>query len=235
MDTLNSIFGTVLAQAAGTATLSIGDFLLCTVVSLLLGVVAGLFYLYHNSHYNKGFVITLAILPAVVQLVIMLVNGNLGAGLAVMGAFALVRFRSIPGSAKDIAAVFFSMAIGLATGMGFLAIAAVFTVIIGIAQAIWQHIPIGAAHTNSRQLKITIPETLDFEQAFDPIFAANTSAHELVSLKTSNMGSLYKLHYTVALKPGASPKAFLDELRTRNGNLEVALGTDIFNTNQEVL
>jgi uncharacterized membrane protein YhiD involved in acid resistance len=228
------IFNTVLSSAAGIASLDVGQFLLCTAVSLVLGLVAALVYMYRNS-YNKGFVVTLAILPAVVQLVIMLVNGNLGAGLAVMGAFALVRFRSIPGSAKDIAAVFLSMAIGLATGMGFLAIAALFVLIIGLVNIIYSHIPIGTSASAKRQLKITIPETLDYDDAFTSAFAEYTSASELVSLKTTNMGSLYKLFYEVTLKPGASDKQFVDELRTRNGNLEIALGRGLFNTVSEGL
>jgi len=225
------IFNSVLSSAEGVATLDVGEFLLCTATSLVLGLVAALIYMYRNS-YNKSFVVTLAILPAVVQMVIMLVNGNIGAGLAVMGAFALVRFRSIPGSAKDIAAVFFSMAIGLATGMGVLAIAALFVLVIGLVNIIYSHVPLGSGAQSTRQLKITIPETLDYSGVFSSVFAKYATGFELVSLKTSNMGSLYKLYYEVTLKNGVNEKEFLDELRTRNGNLEIALGRGIFKTGQ---
>jgi uncharacterized membrane protein YhiD involved in acid resistance len=229
------IFNTVLSSAASTASIDILQFLACIAVSLLLGLAAAAIYMYKNT-YNKSFVVTLAILPAVVQLVIMLVNGNLGAGLAVMGAFALVRFRSIPGSAKDIAAVFFSMAIGLATGMGFLLIAAVFTVIIGAVNLIYSSIGFGEAKSVARQqLKIVIPETLDYEGVFADVFAGFANSYELQSLKTSNMGSLYKLYYNVELKAGTNPKAFIDELRTRNGNLEIALGRNIIKSQSNEL
>ncbi|MDR3316150.1 MAG: DUF4956 domain-containing protein [Coriobacteriales bacterium] len=221
--TTDEIFSSVLTSAQGITELPVTDFLLCTAVSLVLGLAAALIYMFRNSH-NKGFVVTLALLPAVVQLVIMLVNGNLGAGLAVMGAFALVRFRSIPGSAKDIAAVFFSMAIGLATGMGFLAIAVIFTLVIGAVTALYQVVPFGEPQQGEHQLKVTIPETLDYEDIFTPVFEHYTHKHELTRVKTVNMGSLYKLTYTVSLKHGVEQKAFIDELRTRNGNLEIALG-----------
>jgi uncharacterized membrane protein YhiD involved in acid resistance len=226
---MTELFDSILSNTAGLTTLSITDFLLCTAVSLVLGLAAASIHRYKNS-YNKSFVVTLALLPAVVQLVIMLVNGNLGAGLAVMGAFALVRFRSIPGSARDIAAVFFSMAIGLATGMGFLAIAAVFTAIIGAASILYSSVGFGEPKTTAQQLKITIPEDLDYQEVFDTAFAEYTVSHELVKQRTSNMGSLYKLYYKVELKAGAGAKQFIDELRTRNGNLEIALGREVFKT-----
>ncbi|MDR1359138.1 MAG: DUF4956 domain-containing protein [Coriobacteriales bacterium] len=227
---MTDLFNSILSNTEGIATVDLVDFLSCTAVSLVLGLAAALFYMYRNS-YNKSFVVTLALLPPVVQLVIMLVNGNLGAGLAVMGAFALVRFRSIPGSARDIAAVFTSMAIGLATGMGFLAIAAVFTLIIGLASLLYTTSGFGEPKHSIQQLKITIPEDLDYQDVFDTVFAEYTDRCELRQQQTSNMGSLYKLYYTIELKPHANPKQFIDELRTRNGNLKIALGRDLFRAN----
>ncbi len=227
---MTDIFNSILSSSEGLAAVDIVDFLLCTAASLILGLIAAAFYRY-KTNYNKNFVVTLALLPPVVQLVIMLVNGNLGAGLAVMGAFALVRFRSIPGSAKDIAAVFTSMAIGLATGMGFLVIAAIFNVIIGIATIVYNSVGFGEPKSSDQQLKITIPEDLDYQEVFDTAFATYTLSHELRQQKTSNMGSLYKLYYNVELKPDANPKTFIDDLRARNGNLEIALGRDLFRMN----
>ncbi|NLG10137.1 MAG: DUF4956 domain-containing protein [Coriobacteriaceae bacterium] len=224
---IDQLFNSVLLSAQGITSIDIVQFLLCTFVSLLLGLFAAIIYMYRND-YSKDFVVTLAILPAVVQLVIMLVNGNLGAGLAVMGAFTLVRFRSIPGSAKDIAAVFFSMAIGLATGMGFLAIAAIFTVIMGVATILYNSSPFAERSRAYRQLKITVPESLDYEGMFDAIFAHYTLKHDLVAVKTTNMGSLFQLRYQVMFKPGVNQKTFIDELRTRNSNLEIALGRGLF-------
>lgn len=228
---LNDVFASVLTTAQGVTDIPVTSFLLCAVISLILGAASAAIYMFRNS-YNKGFVVTLALLPVVVQLVITLVNGNLGAGLAVMGAFALVRFRSIPGSAKDIAAVFFSMAIGLATGMGFLAIAALFTVIVGVATMIYAVIPFGEPKDGVRMLKITIPETLDYDEVFASVLEEHTTKHKLVSVKTTNMGSLFKLTYEVVLKTSARQKAFIDDLRTRNGNLEIALGRNTTNTGE---
>jgi uncharacterized membrane protein YhiD involved in acid resistance len=219
----NELFNSVLTTTESTAAIDITSFLLCAAVSLVLGFVAAGIYMFKNN-YNKGFVMTLALLPVVVQLVIMLVNGNLGAGLAVMGAFALVRFRSIPGSSKDIAAVFLSMAIGLATGMGFLTIAAIFTVIVGAATIIYTLVPFGEPREGLQMLKITIPETLDYDGVFASVLDKFTAKHRLLAVKTTSMGSLYRLSYEVTLKSGVRQKDFIDELRTRNGNLEIALG-----------
>jgi hypothetical protein len=226
---LDSLFSTVLSSAQGVADIPVQSFLLCSAASLALGLLAACVYMFRNS-YNKGFVVTLALLPVMVQLVIMLVNGNLGAGLAVMGAFALVRFRSIPGSARDIVAVFFSMAIGLATGMGFLGIAAVFTLVVGAASVVYALTPFGEPRDGPRQLKVTIPETLDYDEVFTPILEKHTRKHELVRVKTTNLGSLYRLTYEVVLKEGSADRALIDELRTRNGNLEIALGRNVTNT-----
>lgn len=226
---MSEIFNSILTDIEGIATVDIIDFLMCTAVSLILGLTAAAFYMYRNT-YNKSFVVTLALLPPVVQLVIMLVNGNLGAGLAVMGAFALVRFRSIPGSAKDIAAVFTAMAIGLATGMGFLLLAAVFTLIIGLATVFYNTVSFGQPRHKTQQLRITIPEDLDYQGVFDAVFSKHTVSHELQQQRTTNMGSLYRLEYNVELKPGSNPKQFIDDLRVRNGNLEIALGRGIFKT-----
>jgi uncharacterized membrane protein YhiD involved in acid resistance len=226
---LDTLFSTVLTSAQGLADISIQDFLLCSAFSLALGLLAACIYRFRHN-YNRSFVVTLALLPMMVQLVIMLVNGNLGAGLAVMGAFALVRFRSIPGSARDIAAVFFSMAIGLATGMGFLGIAVVFTLVVGAASTIYTLVSFGEPRGGLRQLKVTIPETLDYDEVFAPILERHTRSHELVRVKTTALGSLYQLTYEVVLRESTAQKALIDELRTRNGNLEIALGRNVTNT-----
>jgi len=228
---MDLIFGSVLDSTA--TSVGVGAYLLCTLFSLGLGLVAALFYCF-KSRYNKSFVMTIALLPAIVQLVIMLVNGNIGAGIAVMGTFSLVRFRSIPGSAKDIAAVFLAMAVGLATGMGFLGIATVFVVIMGVVEVAYSFVPMKHSGIVEKQLKVTIPETLDYEEIFDDLFEQFTNDHTLEMVKTTNMGSLFQLRYDVTLKQGVSEKAFLDAIRCRNGNLEVALGRQLF-TNETLL
>lgn len=203
--------------------LGIGTILLCTCASLLLGIGVAALYMYRNQKYTKGFVVTLALLPAIVQIVIMLVNGNLGAGVAVAGTFSLVRFRSVPGNARDIGSIFFAMAIGLATGMGYLFYGLLFLVIIGAVNIILIVSRFGGSEMGAQTLKITIPETLDYENVFDDILLKYTDKFDLQRVRTTNMGSLFELCYLVDIKAAASTKAFLDEIRVKNGNLNIIL------------
>lgn len=212
---LNSILG---------SELTLVSFLICTAVSLLLGVGTALVSMY-RSRTTQSFAVTLAILPAVVQLVIMLVNGNLGAGVAVAGAFGLVRFRSAPGTAKEIGALFLAMAIGLATGMGYVGLAVIAFVIVA-AMMLLTAVNFGGANEHERELKITIPESLDYDGLFDDLFEKYTKSCVLERVKTSNMGTLYELTYRVTLPDDHAPKAFLDELRCRNGNLNIICGRE---------
>lgn len=195
-------------------------FLICTAVSLVLGVLVALVYR-HKSNCSPSFAVTLAVLPAIVQVVIMLVNGNIGAGVAVAGAFSLVRFRSAPGTAKEIVAIFLAMAIGLATGMGYVLLAVVFFAIIAAVLLLLGKIKFGESKHNERTLKITIPENLDYEGVFDDLFALYTEQATLEKVKTTNMGTLYELQYHIFLKGNEIPKKFIDELRCRNGNLNI--------------
>lgn len=214
-----SVLGSTESVAANVTT---GGFLLCSVASLVLGAACALIYMFRHK-YSRNFVVTLALLPLVVQTVITLVNGNLGAGIAVMGVFNLVRFRSIPGSAKDIGSVFFAMAIGLATGMGYLSLAVLFTAIMGIANVAYVLSPFGRMQTVERELHLTVPEDLEFEGVFEPVLEHYADSFELVEVQTSNMGSLYNLTYLMKLRADASVKELMDELRCYNGNLKVAL------------
>lgn len=217
---LTSIFGPTESLVAGVSTV---DFLLCCLASIVLGAAVALIYMFRHT-YSKNFVVTLALLPLIVQMVITLVNGNLGAGIAVMGVFNLVRFRSIPGSAKDIGSVFLAMAIGLATGMGFLTLAVVFTVIVAAANVVYVLSPFGKPREPQKSLKITIPEDLDFDGVFDEVLAAYTSSAELVEVRTTNMGSLFQLDYLVRMKQPGTEKALIDDVRCLNGNCKVSLG-----------
>ncbi len=220
--TTDLIFGTIMAS--GTVTGS--AFLMATVCSLLIGIFIAFMYTIKNN-YSKSYIITLALLPAIVQVVIMLVNGNIGAGVAVAGAFSLVRFRSAPGSGKEITSIFLAMAVGLATGMGYVGIAAMFAVIITIANLILNSSSFGSGANEEKTVKITVPEGLDFEAIFDDIFERYTTKAELVEVKTSGMGSLYKLNYSVVLRSKASTKGMIDEMRQRNGNLEISCSRPI--------
>lgn len=215
---LDTLFASVISTTVNWQAI-----ILCTLSSLILGAAAAAIYCYKNT-YTKSFVVTLALLPAMVQIVIMLVNGNLGAGVAVMGAFSLVRFRSVPGSAREIGSLFFAMALGLATGMGYLGYAVLFLLLIGIANIFLYSTSFAAPKLIDRELKITIPESLDYEGVFDDLFDKYTTRHELLHVKTSNMGSLYELCYLVRLKDTGINKNFLDEIRCRNGNLNITCG-----------
>ena len=211
---LNSILGT---------ELTLTSFLICTGVSLLLGVGTALVAGY-RSRSTQSLAVTLAILPAVVQAVIMLVNGSIGAGIAVAGAFSLVRFRSAPGTAREISGVFLSMALGLATGMGYVGVALLFLILVGLMTLLLTRLRFGESRAQEKELRITIPESLDYSGIFDDLFAKYTKRAELVRVKTSGMGSLYELHYRVALREPVIEKAFLDDLRCRNGNLTISCG-----------
>ena len=208
---LNSILGT---------ELTLTSFLICTGVSLLLGVGTALVAGY-RSRSTQSLAITLAILPAVVQAVIMLVNGSIGAGIAVAGAFSLVRFRSAPGTAREIAAIFLAMAIGLATGMGYVGLAVLLFLILAGAMLALTVLRFGQKEDAGRILKITIPEDLDYDGLFDDLLERYTTAHTLEKVKTTNMGTLYELRYRITLRQEPVPKVFLDELRCRNGNLNI--------------
>lgn len=214
--TTDLIFGTIMAS--GTVTGS--AFLMATFCSLIIGVFIAFMYTIKNN-YSKSYIITLALLPAIVQVVIMLVNGNIGAGVAVAGAFSLVRFRSAPGSGKEITSIFLAMAVGLATGMGYIGIAALFAVIITLANLILSNSKFGESVAEEKTLKIEVPESLDFEGIFDDILEKYTVKAELQEVKTSGMGSLYKLNYRIMMRSKASVKGMIDEIRQRNGNLEI--------------
>ena len=206
--------------------ITLSAFFICTAVSLLLGLGTALLGMY-RSNYSRSFVLTLAVLPAMVQLIIMLVNGNIGAGVAVAGAIGLIRFRSAPGSAKEIGFVCLATAIGLATGMGYVAVAAVFFVIIAAVLLLLTVTCFGAGAADERELRITIPESLDYDGLFDDLFEIYTQNAELERVKTTNMGTLFELSYKVVLRDAHMPKAFLDELRTRNGNLSIVCGKSV--------
>lgn len=199
------------------------SFLVCTAVSLLLGVGVALVSMF-KTRCTQSFAVALAILPVVVQTVIMLVNGNIGAGVAVAGAFSLVRFRSAPGSAREIGSVFLAMAIGLATGMGYVVLAAIVFVVVAAVMLLLTALNFGGSHSFERTLKITIPENLDYDGLFDDIFEKYTRTHELVKVRTTNMGTLYELQYRIVLKSEQPPKAFIDDIRCRNGNLNIVCG-----------
>jgi len=199
-------------------------FLLHTFCALLFGVVVSFVYRFKNK-YSRTMALTLVVLPTLVQAIIMLVSGSIGAGIAVAGAFSLVRFRSATGNAKDIGYLFFAMVLGFITGMGFLLFAFLFLIIVGCVFIVMAQF--SKTDDEVRRLRITIPENLDFDGVFDEVFKKYTHNVELEKVKSTNMGSLYELTFSVMLNDADKIKPFIDELRTRNGNLNIFLSREM--------
>lgn len=209
-------------QTDAAPIIGLSDFMLCVGTALIIGMFIALVYTYKTS-YTKSFVVTLATLPSVVCMIILMVNGSLGVGVAVAGAFSLVRFRSIPGTAKEIGAIFIAMGTGLAAGMGYIGYAFLFAIIVNSMILIYTASTIGDGKRNQRTMRITIPEDLDYTDVFDDLFHSYTSESQLLSVKTSSMGSLFKLTYDLMLTNAEKEKEFIDQLRCRNGNLEIIM------------
>ena len=213
---------TSIYESQTATSISFGDFAASFAVSIALGLLIAAAYMY-NTRYTRSFVATLAMLPAIICVIIMMVNGSVGTGIAVAGAFSLVRFRSVPGTAKEICVIFLAMATGLITGMGYLGLAAVFTGVLSAAILLLNHLDLGSKKNAARykSIRIVIPEDLDYTGVFDDLFADYTSSCELVNVKTTNMGSMFRLTYDVTLKDPDREKELIDKLRCRNGNLEI--------------
>lgn len=220
---LDTIFQGIF-DTQSAVVISVSDFLICIGVSLVIGLLLACVYTYKNR-YTKSFLVTLAMLPAIVCVVILMVNGNVGTGVAVAGAFSLVRFRSAPGTAKEIGAIFLAMCAGLIAGMGYLGYAVLFTVVLCGVMLLYNRFEFGVSKNNERYkvLHITVPEELDYTGAFDKVLDKYTSSHELVQVKTSNLGSLFRLTYHLVLNSPAEEKELIDKLRCRNGNLEISV------------
>ena len=218
---MDKIFGSILDQAAyETARVDLKTFLICTGVAILLGIIIALSYAFKNNNCSRNFIISIATLPVVVEVVILLVN-SLTTGIAIAGLFNLVRYRSIPGNSREITNVFMATVAGVTVGTGYIAYAALFSVIVVLTNLIVSCTPVGKSSARVKTLRITVPESLDFEGIFDDIFEKYTTMHEVDRIKTTNMGSMYQISYTVKLKAGVSEKEMIDEIRVRNGNLDI--------------
>ena len=218
---LDTIFRGVF-DSSTAAVISLTDFLLCLGCALVLGLILAWAHTFKNR-YTRSFIVTLALLPAVVCVVIMMVNGNVGAGVAVAGAFSLVRFRSVPGSAREITMLFLAMGAGLMAGMGYLGFSMVFTVIMTLGVILWNSLDFKDRSHLYKTLNITIPEDLSYSDVFEPILREYADQVELTRVKTTNMGSLFRLTYNLTLKEAGNEKEMIDRLRCRNGNLEISV------------
>ena len=207
------------------ADFSIGNTLIILAAALVLGLaIGGVYILTHRREgYSSELPTTLVMLPATVAIIILLVGNNIAGAFTLAGAFSLVRFRAATGNAKDVAYVFVSVAVGLACGMGYIAYGALFAVVLSAVMIALNSANFGQPPKGAMQLKITMPENLDFENAFDDIFSKYTDNIRRVRARTVDYGTLYEASYHLKLKNGVSEKAFVDELRCRNGNLNVTL------------
>lgn len=215
------MFTSILNNAQGA--LSISEAGICMITALILGIFIGLTYM-ASGPYTKNFVVTLTTLPVMIQIVILMVNGNLGTGVAVLGAFSLIRFRSVAGTSREIANVFFAMAVGLAAGTGYLTFGIFATLTLCLIQLVLYRIPFANEDREDKNLRILIPENLNYEGLFDDVFQKYTRRAQLHQVKTTNLGSMFELHYQVRLKDKNREKEMLDEIRCRNGNLTIVCG-----------
>lgn len=203
-------------------TLSINSAFICIISAVILGLIISLVHM-KTSRYSKNFIITLAVLPILVSVIMIMVNGNLGTGIAIAGAFSLVRFRSMPGNAKEIMSVFFAMTIGIAIGAGYVVFAGIITLVVSLMILLLTLVKYGDNNNKYKRLDIVVPETLDYDNIFDEIFNKYVDKYELIRIKTTNLGSLYELKYDITLKDKIREKDFIDDLRVRNGNLKISI------------
>ncbi len=206
--------------------------LICFGAAFILGIITSIIYMYTTPSYTKNFAVTLAILPVIVQAVLILVNGNLGTSVAVLGIFSLVRFRSVPGSSKEIMSVFLTTAIGLSIGMGCVLYAVFITVLVGIAFIIFDKISFGENRSSDKLLKVIIPENLDYTEVFDDIFEKYLKKAVSHRVKTVNMGTMFEVSYIISMKNPKDEKKLIDDIRCRNGNLTVSIGHVPVNTEE---
>ena len=208
-----------------TSTFTLGQFLIAVLASMVLGFVVSIYYMFRNT-YSKSFVPSLILIPAIECVVIIMINGNMGAGIAVAGSFALIRFRSARGSAKDLTAIFMAMAIGIICGTGYIGIAVLFTLIVCAVGMFLSFVKYGECDVKLRYLKITVPENLNYDEVFEEVLNNYCSDYEIEKVKTLSLGSLFRVDYSIVMKDTSKIKAMIDDLRIRNNNLEIVCGKE---------
>ncbi|MEC0371060.1 DUF4956 domain-containing protein [Paenibacillus chibensis] len=213
----------IFASSAADTTLTIWQAILTLVVAIVLGAIISITYMKTQSAYSTSFTLTMMVLPAIVAIIILLIGSNVARAFSLAGAFSIIRFRSAPGDSKDISYVLFSMAAGLAAGVGAFGYAVLFTIILCVLMYVLNQIRFGARKDAMKTLKVTIPENLGYEEAFDEVFRMHNVGYELRKVKTTELGSLYEVVYSIKMGPSTDQKALLDDIRTRNGNLDITL------------
>lgn len=219
------MFDSIFSATTAATTISLTEAILTIVISFILGALVSLTYMKTSSKggYSQNFVLTLVIIPTAVAIIVFIVGSNVARAFSLAGALSIIRFRSAPGDSKDIAYVLFTTSAGLAIGTGLFGYGILFTASLCLLMFVLKFVNFGANKTSKNLLKITIPEDLDYEGVFDDLFLEYTKGHELLKVKTTDLGSLFQLVYTVVLDNEKSQKQFIDELRCRNGNLNITL------------
>lgn len=202
----------------------LAGFIICIISAIVLSMlISGIYIITHKKEsYSRSYVMSIIMLPAIVSIIILLINDTSKA-LGLAGAFSLVRFRSVPGDPKDIAYIFFAMAIGVSCGLGYIAFAFLFIILLGVFIIVLQMSNFGVPKTSSMTLKITVPENLNYQGLFDDVLEENTTHWILKRVKTVDFGTLFDLIYSIELKNNIDQKKFIDSIRTLNGNLNVTL------------
>ncbi|MED5018322.1 DUF4956 domain-containing protein [Paenibacillus chibensis] len=213
----------IFASSAADTTLTIWQAILTLAVAIVLGAIISITYMKTQPAYSTSFTLTMMVLPAIVAIIILLIGSNVARAFSLAGAFSIIRFRSAPGDSKDISYVLFSMAAGLAAGVGAFGYAVLFTIILCVLMYVLNQIKFGARKDAMKTLKVTIPENLGYEEAFDEVFRMHNVGYELRKVKTTELGSLYEVVYSIKMGPSTDQKALLDDIRTRNGNLDITL------------
>ncbi|KOY14407.1 DUF4956 domain-containing protein [Paenibacillus xylanivorans] len=217
---LDSIFSSALTDT----TLTFSNAILTIGLAIIMGVIISLTYMKTNqSTYSQSFTLTMVVLPVIVAIIILLIGSNIARAFSLAGAFSIIRFRSAPGDPKDIAYVLFTMASGLACGVGAFGYAVMFTIILCVLMFVLSRFNFGEKKNQQKTLKVTIPENLSYEEALDEVFHKFNVVHELKKIRTTELGSLYELVYNVTIHESVNQKEFLDMIRTRNGNLDISL------------
>ncbi len=229
-----SIISSIISSSSYTVTVTVKEFLICLLTALVIGVIIAVVSRI-KSRQSKSLSVALVLLPVIVQTIIMLVNKEFGAGLAVAGAFSLLRFRSAPASARDLVLITLAVAVGLACGLGCIGIAIILALIVLAILTVLSILGFGKSRGGERILNIVIPESLNYNDVFTEIFRRYTKHCELIRVKTTNMGSLYKLRYEITLRDVSEEKEFIDALRVRNGNLEISCSIPETNKAREVI
>lgn len=227
---MNNFFSTIFNTSSQT-DVQLSDFIVILLGALAVGVLISIFYIltHKNETYTASFPATMIMLPIIVAVIIRLVGTNAASALSLAGAFSLIRFRTEPADPKDIAYVFFALAAGLGCGIGYIGYALMFTVILCVITLVLKLMNYGAGNERSMYLRISVPENLNYENLFEQTLTQYTNTHKLMQIRTTDFGAVFEVRYAIELKKGVDTKAFIDELRTKNGNLNIIMTKKEYN------